>query len=102
MIAGLSVHQHLRLDDRHDAGFLAKRGVAGERLGVLLDGAPGRQIVGDRDDAAPFGEAGAELVVFGEPLAQAVEAFGDGLAGMRRQRLGAGIDLDAGHGAGWP
>ena len=56
--------------------------------------------VADVDHRAPFGEARAELVIFGQTLAQAVEPFGDRLARAMRQRLGAGIDLDAGNGAG--
>ena len=33
----IAVDQNLGLDDRHDALFLADRGVAGERVGVGLD-----------------------------------------------------------------
>ena len=98
-VAGVrAVHQHLRLDDRHDAGFLAQRRIAGERVRVGLDAVPRRQAVGDGDDGAPLGEAGAELVVLGQALAQAVEPFGDRLdLGVRAgERLGAGVDLDAG------
>ena len=54
----------------------------------------------DIDHRAPFGELRAELAIFDEPLAQAVEAFGDDFAGTERQRLGALVDLDAGNRAG--
>ena len=50
----------------------------------------------DIDHRAPFGEARAQLVVFGKALAQAVETLGDGLARKSWQGLGAQIDLDAG------
>jgi hypothetical protein len=36
-------------------------------------------------------------VVLGQPLAQAVQSFGDRLARKARERLRAGIDLDAGN-----
>jgi hypothetical protein len=81
------VHQHLRLDDRHDAGLLAERGVAGERVGVGVDAVLRRDRRPDVDHRAPLGEARAEFVVFGEPLAQAVEALGDLLARRQRQIL---------------
>ena len=54
----------------------------------------------DIDHGAPFGEARAQLVILLQALAQAVQAFGDRFAGTARQRLGAGIDLDAGNRAG--
>ena len=53
-----------------------------------------------RDHGAPLREARAHAGVLGEPLAQAVEAFGDLLAGEAGERLGAGVDLDAGNDAG--
>ena len=40
-----------------------------------------RDAVADRDDGAPLREARAEPAVLRQPLAQAVEAFGDDLAG---------------------
>ena len=54
----------------------------------------------DVDHRPPFGEARAEGVVVLEPLAEAVEALGDLLAGGEGEVLGAGVDLDAGHRAG--
>ena len=79
VIARLPVHQDFRLDDRNDAGLLAERRVAGKRLGILLHRAPARQHVRNRDHAAPFGETGAEAMIFLQPLAQAVQPFGDRL-----------------------
>src|SRR5260370_39275937 len=67
---------------------------------VGLHAGPGRNAGADVDDGAPFCELGAEAAVFGEPLAQPVEALGDDFAGTIRQRLGALVDLDAGQRAG--
>src|SRR5690606_11461606 len=100
MIAGLSVHQDFRLYDRYDACFLAKRCIASQSLGVLTDRTTGRQYVGDRDHATPFGEPGPQMVVLGEAFTQAIETLGDRLIGEACQRLGASIDLDTGNSAG--
>src|SRR6185312_8324808 len=89
-----------RLDDRNDLLLLAERRIARERMRIRLDAAVARDRRADVDDGAPLGELGAELAVFDQPLAQAVEAFGDGLARAERQRLGARIDLDAWNCAG--
>ena len=96
----VAVHQHFRLDDRHDAVFLRQRGIARQRLGIGIDAVVGRECRADIDHRAPFGEARAQLVIFDEALAQAVQAFGDGFARASGQRLGAVIHLDAGHRAG--
>src|SRR5665811_418853 len=49
----------------------------------------------DIDHRAPFAEPGAELAIFDEPVAQAVEPLGDGLAGTEGERLRARVHLDA-------
>ena len=92
----VAVHQHLGLDDRHEPGLLAERRVARERVRVRPDAVLARDAVADRDHGAPLREARAELAVLLEPLAQAVEALGDLLAGRERERLRALVDLDAG------
>ena len=76
--------------------LLAERGVARERMGVGADRGVARDAGADVDDRAPLGEPGAEPAILREPLAQAIEPFGDHLAGAERQRLGALVDLDAG------
>ena len=91
----VAVHQHFGLDDRDDRGLLAQGRVARERLGVRGDAAGGRDAGADVDDRAPLGEARAEAVVLGEPLAQAVEALGHRLARKAGERLGARVHLDA-------
>ncbi len=98
--AVLAVHQHLRLDHRHDLVRLAQGGVAGQGVGVGLDRGPGRDTGGDVDHRPPFGEARAPLVVAGEPLAEPVQALGDCLARKPGQGLGAIVDLDPRNGAG--
>ena len=90
-----SVLQHLGLDDRDDAGLLAERGVAGECVRVRPDAVLARLCVADGVRRAPLGKAGSEVAVLLEPLAQAVEAFGHGLALGVRERLRALVHLDA-------
>ncbi len=96
----IAVHDHFRLDDRHDAFVLAERGIAGERMRIGIDASIARNAGADIDHRAPFGELGAEPPIFGEPLAQAVEAFGDHLARTERQGMRALVHLDAGERAG--
>ena len=95
----VAVHQHLGLDDGHEAGGLADRSVARERVGVGPDAGGGRNAVADGDHRAPLGELRADLDVLLAALGEAVEAFGDGFARAQRHRLGARIDLDAGEDA---
>jgi len=76
----IPIHQHLGLDDRDDARFLAKRRIARQAFGIGIDRV-GRGDAGtDVDHRAPLGEARPELVVPGQPFAQTVQALGDGLA----------------------
>src|SRR6185437_14061397 len=90
-----AVHQHFRLHDGDDIVLLAERGVARERVGVGFDAERSRDGLGDVDHRAPLREPRSERAVFDEPLAQAVEPLGDGLAGEARQRLRAEVDFDA-------
>ena len=98
VVAGLdrvvAVHQHLGLDDRHDARLLAERRVPREGVRVRVEACVGRDAVPDRDHGAPLREARAELVVLLEPRAQAVEPLGDLLAGEARHVVRARVDLD--------
>src|SRR6266700_566738 len=91
----IAIHQDFRLDDRNDLLLLTKRRVARERMRIRLDASIARNAGADVDDGAPLGELGAELAVFDQTLAQAIQAFGDGLAGAEWQWLCAGVDLDA-------
>ncbi len=97
MVARLTVAHHFRLDDRHNAGFLAEHGVARERVGVGTDVVSRRGNVVDGDHGTPFGKPGTEAGIVGEPLAKAIEAFGDLLAAFTGHREGATVDLDAGN-----
>src|SRR3546814_11261597 len=92
---GFAADLHLRLDDRHDAGFLAQRRITGQRMRVGLDAIVTRNAIADRDDGAPLREARTGFAILHEPFAQAVEAFGDRLARRARQLLGALVDLYA-------
>jgi hypothetical protein len=90
----VGVHQHLRLDDRHDAGLLREGRIAGERVGVDMEAGVGGDAVADRDHGAPLAEARAERVVLREAGAQAVEALRHLLARMSREVLRSRVDLD--------
>ena len=71
----VAVHQHFRLDDRHDLRGLAQRGIARQRMGVGVDRGHGSGCrCADVDHRAPFGEARAVLVIFRQPLGEPVEA----------------------------
>jgi hypothetical protein len=94
-----TVHEHFGFDDRHDVLFLAQRRVAGERVGVGFDRKRRRYAGADIDHRPPLGKARAELKIFDQPLAQAVQSLGDGLGRKAGQRLGAHVDLDARHDA---
>jgi hypothetical protein len=54
----------------------------------------------DIDDRAPLAEFRAKVPILDQSLAQAVEAFGDDLAGGEGKRLRSLVDLDAGNRAG--
>ncbi len=91
-----SVHQDFGLDDGHNPRLLAQGRVARQRFRIGVDGIPGWDSGPDIDHCAPLREFRAQLVVLGEPLAQSIESFGNGLAGKTGQRLRSQIDLDAG------
>jgi len=44
----LAVHEHFRLHDRDEAGFLAERGIAGERVRICPDAVLARDVLADR------------------------------------------------------
>src|SRR5215207_2657921 len=92
-----TIHQHLGFDDRNNILLLAQSGVTGKRMSVGSDTIGGGEVAGDVDDGPPFGEAGAQPMIFLEPLAQTVETFGDLLTWRKSQGFRAGVDLDAGH-----
>ena len=89
------IHEHLRLHDRHYVTFLTKRRIARQRLRVCVNACGCGNFLADRDDGAPFGKARAQLPIFRQPVAQAVQALGDFLAREICHRFGALIDLDS-------
>ena len=91
-----AIHQHFRLDDRHEARLLRQRREASQSVRVHPDAVLARDVSADRDDRAPFGEACSELAVLREALAQAVETLRDLLAGGEREGFRALVDLDPG------
>src|SRR3546814_10977873 len=78
---GFAADLHLRLDDRHDAGFLAQRRITGQRMRVGLDAIVTRNAIADRDDGAPLREARPGFAILHEPFAQAVERSGESRVG---------------------
>ena len=91
----VAVHQHLGLDDRDEAGLLRQRAVAGERVRVRPQAVLAGDAGADRDHRAPLREPCAELVVLGQPVAQAVQPLRDLLARRVGQVLRAHVDLDS-------
>ena len=89
-----AIHQHLRLDDRHQPRLLAQRGVARERVAFAHTQYSLGRSVADRVCGAPLGEPGPESAILLEPLAQPVEPLGDRLALRVGERLRALVDLD--------
>src|SRR5436309_4518271 len=89
-----AVHEHFRLDDRHQITFLTKRRITRQRLGVTRDTYVCWNSVANRDHCAPFGKARAELSIFGQSLTQSVETLGNFLAVKIRHRLGAFVHFD--------
>ena len=91
----LAVHEHFRLDDGDQSGFLAQRGIASQGLRVGLDATPAGNAVAHGNHRAPLGKTGAHLRVFGQAVAQSVQTFGDFLSGMAGHVLCAGVNFDA-------
>ena len=92
-----AVHQHFRLDNGNQSGFLAQRGVARQRVRVGLDATAAGNVIADGNHRPPLGKTRAHLKIFLEPVAQAVQTFGDFFAGMSGQVLCSGIYFDAGN-----
>ena len=92
----LAVHEHFRLDDGDQSGFLAQRGIAGQRLRVGLDAASAGNAIAQGEHRAPLGETGTHLKVLLESKTQSVQTLGDFLSGMTGHVLGTDVNLDAG------
>ena len=90
-----AVHQHLRLDDRHEPGLLSERCVASQRVCVHPDAVLARDAVADREHGTPFREARPEL-----PARRAVRAARPArrwpFPRCERELLRALVDLDPG------
>ncbi len=91
-----AVHEHFRLDDGDQSGFLAQCGIASQRLRVGLDATPAGNAIAHGNHRAPLGKTGAHLRVFSQAIAQSVQTFGYFLSGMTCHVLGTGVDFDAG------
>lgn len=97
----ITVVDDFGLDDGDDAGLLAEISVFCEIVAVLSNG-----FVGRGEDAAilthtefeggaPFGEAEAHLIVFGEAAVETVETFSEGFKRIRVQGFETLVDFDA-------
>ena len=74
--AMLAIHEHFRLDDGNQSGFLAQRGIASQRLSVGLDATPAGYIIADTNHHAPLGKTGSHLRVFHQTVAQSIQTLG--------------------------
>ena len=93
----IAIHENFGFDDGHKAGFLAEGGVSGESMRIGLERETGGVLGSDFNDGAPLGKASAKLGVFGEAVAQSVEALSDAVTRKVSEGFGTFIDLDAGN-----
>ena len=91
----ITVHQNLRLDDRHQPRFLAERSEHGERPRIRFDASLSWNTLVDRNHRAPLCEARSELPILLKSLAKAVESLGDLLTGKIGKDDGAFVHFDA-------
>ena len=90
-----SVHQHFRLDDRHQMLFLAERGVSPKGVCIRNHTRSARQRIRNTKNGSPLGKASTHVTVRCEAVAKPVEPFGNRFAGRTGQRLGPRVNLDA-------
>ena len=89
----VTIWQHLRLDDWHQAVLLADRSVSGENVRVFQDGKVCRLMLANLECAAPFGKVSAVTLVLLASLVQTVETLGCSLTISTGKRDCALIDL---------
>ena len=95
----IAVHEHFRLDNRNQAGFLAQRGIARQRMRVGLNATPAGNALADGNHRPPLGKTRAHLKVFRQTFAQSVQPFGDFLSGKTSQVFCSSINFDSGNDA---
>ena len=91
-----TIHQHLWLDNRHEAGVLRNAGVVGQRVRIGLHARRAREIGSDGNHCAPLVEASAQRIVLSASLCQSIEASGQLLVRCAIHRVRAAVNLDAG------
>jgi hypothetical protein len=91
-----TVHEHFRLDDRHEFLLLTEGSVPRQRMRIRAQAGGSRQSVRDMNDRPPLREAGTHGVILTQTIPQTIKSLGDGLTRETGKRLGAGVDLDAG------
>ena len=96
LTAEVTVHEHLRLNNRHEAVGLADGSVSGESVGVLVDGHLGGSSTNgvlDVEDSSPLGESGTLSVVLGATSIKIIDALSHALTVGASQWLDALVDL---------
>ena len=91
-----TIHQHLRLDNRHEAGVLRNAGVVGQRVRIGLHTHCAGKIGADCYHGAPLVETGAQRIILSAPRPEPVETGGQLLVRRAVHRVRAAVDLDAG------
>ncbi|GMS91026.1 hypothetical protein PENTCL1PPCAC_13201, partial [Pristionchus entomophagus] len=91
----ISVAQHLRLDDGHEAGLLTDRGVSGKNVGVLEHAQMRGRVRGDGEDAAPLGEAATALLESCGLCGESIQSLGGSLSDGAMERHDSEVELDA-------
>ena len=95
----VSIHQYFWFHHRYYPCFLTKCSITCKCMDIGFDTARAWDAFAYGDHCSPFGKFGAKLFIFGQPVAQTIQSFGDFLARMTCQILGPRIDFDAGHDA---
>ena len=90
-----AIHYHFRLDDRHNIGFLAQRGIPGKCVRIRTQAICRRNTVADIDYSTPLRKFRTQLVVLVESLAQAIQTFGDCFAWESGEAFSALVNFDA-------
>lgn len=91
----VAVLEDFWLDDWDETILLANGAISCQLLGVLFDGGLGWQVLADLEDGTPLSETAAELVVLCAPLAEFIEALGQGFVIGATNGNETSVDFDA-------
>src|SRR5208283_3305546 len=93
----LAVHEHFRLDDGDQTGFLRQGSIASQRMRIGFNTAPARNGIADGNNRAPLGKTGTHLRVLSQAGAQSIQALGYFLTWVTSHIFRAGVNLDTWH-----